>query len=177
MKLRGLVVVLASCAAACGEIASQTPTRQGEGGTDVAPADASTENGSTGARGDASVPDGSNGLDASDAGAGMPRSCARGGEGRTNCGANEESCCTSLDVEGGTYFRTYTHSGSVPGGEADLASVGSFRLDKYLVTVGRFREFVNAVRPTDAGPNGYVPPAESGKQSHLNGGLGQAGTP
>ena len=29
-------------------------------------------------------------------------------------------------------------------GEADPASVSAFRFDEYLVTVGRFRQFVNA---------------------------------
>jgi formylglycine-generating enzyme required for sulfatase activity len=49
--------------------------------------------------------------------------------------------------------------------------VSSFRLDKYLVTVGRFRQFVNAVLPPDGG-SGWVPSAGSGKHTHLNGGLG-----
>jgi formylglycine-generating enzyme required for sulfatase activity len=87
----------------------------------------------------------------------------------TNCGPGGsgcESCCTSLEVEGGTYFRTYTNSGDAPTGEADPASVSSFRLDKYLVTVERFRQFVTAW--TD----GYYPTAGSGKHTHLNGGLG-----
>jgi formylglycine-generating enzyme required for sulfatase activity len=47
-------------------------------------------------------------------------------------------------------------------------------LDKYLVTVGRFRQFVSAVNATDAGPGGYTPPAGSGKHTYLNGGLGLA---
>lgn len=42
----------------------------------------------------------------------------------------------------------------------------SFRLDRYLVTVGRFRQFVSAWKA------GYMPPAGSGKHSHLNGGNG-----
>jgi formylglycine-generating enzyme required for sulfatase activity len=41
-------------------------------------------------------------------------------------------------------------------------------LDKYLVTVGRFRQFVSA---WNAGA-GWTPPAGSGKHTHLNGGLG-----
>jgi formylglycine-generating enzyme required for sulfatase activity len=101
----------------------------------------------------------------------------------TNCGASQESCCTSLAVEGGTYDRTYDldADGGVnlatdggPTGEADPATVSGFRLDKYLVTVGRFRPFVTAVAPTDAGPGGYTPAAGSGKHTHLNGGLGLA---
>jgi formylglycine-generating enzyme required for sulfatase activity len=49
--------------------------------------------------------------------------------------------------------------------------VSGFRLDKYLVTVGRFRQFVNAVLPGDGG-TGWLPPAGSGKHVHLNGGSG-----
>jgi sulfatase modifying factor 1 len=101
-------------------------------------------------------------------------SCAPGGAGMSNCGACGESCCASLEVEGGTYYRTYASSSCGPTGEADPATVSGFRLDKYVVTVGRFRQFVNAVMPTDAGPRGYVPPAGSGKHTHLNGGLGLA---
>jgi formylglycine-generating enzyme required for sulfatase activity len=67
--------------------------------------------------------------------------------------AGTESCCTSPEVTGGT---------------ASEITVSGFRLDKYLVTVGRFRQFVQA---WDNG-KGYSPPAGSGKQTHLNGGLG-----
>jgi formylglycine-generating enzyme required for sulfatase activity len=99
----------------------------------------------------------------------------------TNCGpggSGTESCCTSLEVPGGTYYRTYTNSGgdAGPTSEADPATVSSFRLDKYLVTVGRFRQFVNAVLPPDGG-TGWLPTAGSGKHTHLNGGLGLAMAP
>jgi sulfatase modifying factor 1 len=66
--------------------------------------------------------------------------------------------------------RTYTNSGSGSTGTADPATVSGFRLDKYLVTVGRFRQFVNAWN----NGAGYTPPAKSGKHTHLNGGLGLA---
>jgi sulfatase modifying factor 1 len=96
-------------------------------------------------------------------------SCQTSGPGMTDCGATgRESCCTSLEVTGGTYFRTYTNSGSGPTGEADPASVSDFRLDKYDVTVGRFRQFVSAWN----GGAGYTPPAGSGKHMHLNQGQG-----
>jgi formylglycine-generating enzyme len=71
----------------------------------------------------------------------------------TNCGpggSGTESCCTSLEVtndsvDGGiSYYRTYANDGGGPTGEADPATVSGFRLDKYLVTVGRFRQFVMA---------------------------------
>jgi formylglycine-generating enzyme required for sulfatase activity len=99
-------------------------------------------------------------------------SCAPGGPGMTNCGpggSGTESCCTSLEVPGGTYFRTYkSEADGGPTGEADPATVSGFRLDKYLVTVGRFRQFVAAWN------GGYYPAAGSGKHTYLNGGLGLA---
>jgi formylglycine-generating enzyme required for sulfatase activity len=50
--------------------------------------------------------------------------------------------------------------------EADPATVSSFRLDKYLVTVGRFRQFVSAWK------SGWAPAPGSGKHTQLNGGRG-----
>lgn len=98
-----------------------------------------------------------------------PPSCAPGGDGLTNCGAHLERCCASLLVCGGTYYRGYYNArGEGATYERDPATVSSFRLDKYLVTVGRFRQFVNAWKA------GYEPPAGSGKHTHLNGGLGLA---
>jgi formylglycine-generating enzyme required for sulfatase activity len=103
-----------------------------------------------------------------------------GGSGLTDCGESSESCCTSLEVTGGTYFRTYDLDLanvlilSADGGPTDLAdpaTVSGFRLDKYLVTVGRFRQFVNAFFPPDGG-SGWLPAPGSGKHLHLNGGDG-----
>ena len=71
---------------------------------------------------------------------------------------------------GSTYYRTYTNSGSGPTGEADPATVSNLRLDKYLVTVGRFRQFVAA---WDGG-SGWTPAAGSGKHTHLHAGKGLA---
>ena len=113
----------------------------------------------------------------------------------TNCGpggSGTESCCTSLLVPGVTFYRVYdTPTGSfgygwpplaADGGPltlADPATVSDFRLDKYLVTVGRFRQFVNAVYPDDGAAAAdaglaWVPDAGSGKHTHLNGGKGLA---
>jgi formylglycine-generating enzyme required for sulfatase activity len=108
---------------------------------------------------------------AADAGeAGTPPSCAPGGPGMTNCGpggSGTESCCTSLEVEGGTYYRTYTSdTDGGATGEADPATVSGFRLDEYEVTVGRFRQFVSAWN------GGWTPAAASGKHTHLNEGRG-----
>ena len=113
-----------------------------------------------------------------------PPSCAPGGPGLMNCGAQRESCCASLAVTGGAYFRTYDSVGPAvdggygstaslapdggPTGEADPATISSFRLDKYDVTVGRFRQFVAAYN------GGWTPAPASGKHTHLNRGLGRA---
>jgi hypothetical protein len=95
-------------------------------------------------------------------------SCAPGGPGMTDCGSAGENCCTSLEVAGGTFYRTYTNGGCGPTGEADPATVSGFRLDKYEVTVGRFRQFVQAWN----GGDGWLPAAGSGKHVHLARGLG-----
>jgi formylglycine-generating enzyme required for sulfatase activity len=103
----------------------------------------------------------------------------------TNCGpggSGTESCCTGYDVTGGTYYRTYNTagtnggytSGTPDGGWPDLAdpaTVSTFSLDKYLVTVGRFRQFVNATATPDGGV-GWFPPVGSGKHTYVNGGQG-----
>jgi sulfatase modifying factor 1 len=73
-------------------------------------------------------------------------------------------------VTGGAYDRTYTNSGTGPTGVADPATVSTFRMDKYLVTVGRFRQYVNYV----TGSTGAPPVNGSGIHTHLNGGLGLA---
>jgi formylglycine-generating enzyme required for sulfatase activity len=72
------------------------------------------------------------------------------------------------EVPGGIYFRTYTNDGSGPNAVADPATVSGFRLDTYLVTVGRFRQFVAA------SVAGWAPAAGSGKHVHLNAGRGLA---
>ena len=93
-------------------------------------------------------------------------SCQASGKGLTDCGSPRENCCTSLEVPGGTYYRTYTNDGTGAIGLADPATVSAFHLDKYLVTVGRFRRFVAAWSA------GYTPAAGSGRHLHLNGGSG-----
>lgn len=76
------------------------------------------------------------------------------------CGPDKnENCCTSLIVPGGTYSR---------GTEEDyFFDVSTFRLDRFEVTVGRFRKFVRAV--TD---EGFRPAEGSGKHTHANNGAG-----
>ena len=93
------------------------------------------------------------------------QSCAPEGPGMTNCGNGGDSCCASPAVPGGTYDRTYnipdeTTSGPPDGGWPDLAdpaTLTNFSLDKYLVTVGRFRQFVKAVVAPDGNINGFRP--------------------
>jgi sulfatase modifying factor 1 len=110
-------------------------------------------------------------------------SCQSGGSGLTDCGpggSGTESCCTSLGVPGGVFFRTYptpdnqwlvhTRYEQIPKPYADPATVGGFRLDKYLVTVGRFRQYVKYL----TGSKGAPPPNGSGLHSHLNDGFGLA---
>ena len=98
-----------------------------------------------------------------------PPSCQASGPGRTDCGANSENCCNSPVVLGGTYYRTYNWDSGFVAGEADPATVSDFRLDKYDVTVGRFRRFVAAW----SNGTGYVPQPGSGKHV-LNAGQGLA---
>ncbi len=106
---------------------------------------------------DATRPDASNG---------PPPSCVTGAPGTLNCGASSESCCTSLPVPAGMFNRVYTNTGGGATGLANPAIVSAFQLDKYDVTLGRFRAFVTAWN------GGYTPPQGSGKHTHLNDGQG-----
>lgn len=75
----------------------------------------------------------------------LPMSCG---------GSGTDSCCDSLEVVGGSYYRTYDRAGDIFSGDMSApATVSSnFRLDKYEVTVGRFRAFVNAGLGTQSSP-------------------------
>jgi sulfatase modifying factor 1 len=99
---------------------------------------------------------------------GGPPSCSGGTAGTTACGAAGESCCASIDVRAGTFDRTYANAGNGATGLANPATLSAFRLDKYDVTVGRFRLFASAWTA------GFTPPAGSGQHTHLNGGKGLA---
>jgi sulfatase modifying factor 1 len=90
----------------------------------------------------------------------------------TDCGARKENCCAGREVQGGNFYRSYEliYPDGVSTDEHDPATISSFRLDNYDVTVGRFRMFVGAWN----GGAGWVPTAGSGKHTHLNGGLGLA---
>jgi formylglycine-generating enzyme len=59
------------------------------------------------------------------------------------CGASgKEDCCTSSATPGGTYYRSYDGVDHLD--RSFPATVSDFRLDKYEVTVGRLRAFVDA---------------------------------
>jgi sulfatase modifying factor 1 len=78
---------------------------------------------------------------------GSPPTCSELGN---TCGANgTDSCCSSPPVPGGTFNRN--NDGSYP------ATLSSFRLDRYEITVGRFRKFVAAYNqnmiPSGTGKN------------------------
>jgi sulfatase modifying factor 1 len=100
----------------------------------------------------------------------QPPSCALSGVATTNCGASRESCCASLTVPSGTYDRTYAADEGAAQGLTDPAHVSGFQLDKYLVTVGRFRQFVSYLTSSVGAP----PANASGIHSHLNAGRGLA---
>ena len=195
MRYGGLVscvlAALASMVASCGS----SSTNRASGPSDAA---AAMSDGSSGGSGEdaaaGSVTDGSGGAStdsgrtgpAADSGPSRadsgysgpePPSCAGSGAGLSNCGASSESCCASLAVEGGTFYRTFdpvARDGGVavapdggPTGLADPATISGFRLDKYLVTVARFRAYVNYMVG-----GGALPADGSGKHAHLNGGQG-----
>lgn len=75
----------------------------------------------------------------------------------STCGAmSNDSCCNSLTVPGGSYFRSYDLAGDsiskLYGNMNAPATVSDFRLDKYEITVGRFRAFVAGHNGTQANP-------------------------
>lgn len=86
-------------------------------------------------------------------------SCESGAAGAGDtCGElGNDDCCASPVVAGGTFFRDKV-------GEAP-ASITSFRLDRYEVTVGRFRAFVSAGRGTQKSP----PPPGEGAHERIPG--------
>lgn len=70
------------------------------------------------------------------------------------CGpSGTSSCCDSPLVSGGTFYRSYDVG--TDGQHTNMsypATVSDFRLDKYEVTVGRFRQFVAAGSGTQQHP-------------------------
>ena len=89
------------------------------------------------------------GVSAGDGGAIVPpvssavaASCATPTAGTSDCGPMHESCCEAPLVPGGQFLRSY--DGVTFTDTSDPATVSAFLLDKYEVTVGRFRQFVGA---------------------------------
>jgi formylglycine-generating enzyme required for sulfatase activity len=108
-----------------------------------------------------------NGADASTA-----PSCKGGGPGLSDCGAAGDTCCASLPVTGGTFDRSYDGISTNGASRANPATVSDFSLDKYEVTVGRFRVFVAAEVA------GWRPGAGAGKHTSLpHGGLNDGKEP
>jgi sulfatase modifying factor 1 len=70
------------------------------------------------------------------------------------CGvATNDDCCHTLKVDGGHFSRSYDLSNDVILNDPSfVADISTFRLDKYEVTVERFRAFVNAGMGTQANP-------------------------
>lgn len=99
-----------------------------------------------------------------------PPSCTSGAPGAgTNCGLDEnDDCCASDPVAGGSFW--WDDAVDVPYRRFP-ASVSKFRLDRYEVTVGRFRAFVDAVAAED-GSAPWTPAPNSGRHTHLNDGNG-----
>ncbi len=84
-----------------------------------------------------------------------------------NCGPDGNAdCCESPLVPGGTYFRDYdVGSDGMFSDMTHPATVSDFRLDKYEVSVGRFRQFVDAGGGTAAN----APPVGAGGDPNVPG--------
>lgn len=153
---------------ACGSSSPSGGGGSGAGGSGSGGATSSGGSNAGGTNAGGAATGGASGTGGSTGSGATPASCQSGGPGLSDCSASGESCCTSVKVPGGTFYRTYTNDGSGAKNTADPATISDFRLDKYMVTVGRFRKFVTA---WDQG-SGYTPDVGSGKHTHLNNGKG-----
>lgn len=76
----------------------------------------------------------------------LAKTCGPGGDG---------DCCASLAVVGGTFYRSYDQADDERSGDKSApATVSAFRLDRYEITVGRFRAFMMAGQGIRAAPPG-----------------------
>ncbi|MBK7579859.1 MAG: SUMF1/EgtB/PvdO family nonheme iron enzyme [Myxococcales bacterium] len=91
-------------------------------------------------------------------------SCAGTGAGIDDCGSGGGSCCDSPKLPAGTFKRSY--DGGNFTNATYTASVSEVRLDRYEVSVARFRKFA------EAWLGGWRPDDGAGKHDHLNGGSG-----
>lgn len=88
--------------------------------------------------------------------------------------ADNESCCASRRVEGGSFFRSY--DGVEHTSQTAPARVSPFLLDRFEVTVGRFRRWVRAYddpgsRPSPGAGKNPSDPADGGWQATWSGAL------
>ncbi|MGH7282559.1 MAG: formylglycine-generating enzyme family protein [Polyangiaceae bacterium] len=146
MRARTFVAVFGATLAACSLFVDLSDLTGGGEGSDGAIGDGTSDAITSG--------DGSSG----------PPSCASGGGG--TCAGGD--CCESPLVPGGTFNRC--NSALVP------ATVSSFKLDRFKVTVGRFRAFVNAgfgslANPPAAGAGAHTKIPGSGWDSSWNASL------
>lgn len=91
----------------------------------------------------------------------------------STCGLNGvESCCAAGSaIQGGTFLRSFdVGSDGMYTDTSYPATVSAFQLDRFEVTVGRFRAFVSTNEGTQANP----PPQGSGART-LNGSASQGG--
>jgi formylglycine-generating enzyme required for sulfatase activity len=80
-----------------------------------------------------------------------PPSCATGSA-RSECGRNyADDCCDAPALPCGSFARDYDGSSEYPD-DSRGAKLSDFRLDKYEVSVARFRAFVDAGHGTQASP-------------------------
>jgi formylglycine-generating enzyme required for sulfatase activity len=159
------VTGILGASAAIGACTLLVDTDDLSGGTDLPPV---VEGGvpEGGAADDASS-DGASPVDAASQDAGPPpKTCPAAGSGLDDCGPDGgESCCQRLVVPGGTFKRDYDNGEFTDATHS--ATISSFRLDRFEVDVGRFRQFVRAVVD-----DGWRPKAGAGKHTHLNSGRG-----
>jgi formylglycine-generating enzyme required for sulfatase activity len=133
-----------------GPDASKTPADAGRDATGDVNAEAATSGDSA---------------DGSDSSPNESPSCRPGGQGRDDCGPHaNESCCASPLVDGGTFLQSY--DAGADASQEDPATVSTFRLDRFEITVGRYRAFVDKLKA------GWLPADGSGKHVHLNSGHG-----
>ena len=185
-----LLVALPVWLAACGSDAERAPPHEGDAGSSSggeagvnsragsagksgsgvdagAAGESASDAGAAGEVGSAGAANGGQGGSSGNAGSGsQPPSCRAGNT--LKCGLNEESCCASPALPGQTFYRGYDNVTPQFKSMAYPAAVTSLRLDKFEVTVGRFRQFVAAAIAD------WRPDAGGGKHSHLSDGKGLA---